>query len=72
MITDPIPYESVGESWEYKGSKVTRGSCFLTSHAYLQGGAARRGRSPLLSMNEATGLRLSLSLPCNGAGSVVQ
>ena len=26
----------------------------------------------LRSMNEATGLRLSLSLPCNLAGSVVQ
>ena len=73
MITDPVSDERDRKTWGYRWYRDTRGLCFLSSCAYLQGScSALRGRSHLLSMNEATGLRLTVTLPCNSTMGVVQ
>ena len=78
VFTDPVPDESDREAWEYKGYKVTRGSCIFTSHddLLLQSGATRRGRGrgrgPAPHRDAGCGLRLSQTLPCNDTTGVVE
>ncbi len=71
--TDPVADESGSETHGYK---VTRGLCFFASHEDLQNfsaGARRfRDHGRFLCRDGGCGLRLSLSLPCNLAGSVVR
>ena len=72
MITDPVSGVNALGLQEYR---VIRGSCIFTLHEDLQdfGGAAGRAAwSVRFPRDEGRGLRLSLTLPCNGAGSVVQ
>ena len=74
VFTDPVSDERDRKTWwGYRWYRDTRGLCFLSSRTYLQGAcAALRGRDYLRSSNEATGLRLTVTLPCNSTMGVVQ
>lgn len=71
--TDPVADESGSET---RGYRVTRGLCFFASHEDLQnfvvGNYRARDHAYFPCRDGGCGLRLSLSLPCNGGGSVVR
>ena len=66
MITDPI--ENPDPRWSHM--RVLRGTATTTATAaprFRKGQGATRTATPTVA-----GLRVSLTLPCNDAGSVVQ
>lgn len=75
MITDPVLHVSPAY---FRGYRVTRGICFFTRRDLLSlGVGVGASGAPLSSEYDrnrhgSRGFRLSLSLPCNTMGSVVQ
>ena len=71
MITDPVNVNAPG----LQEHRVIRGLCLFTSHEddLARAGLERaRDHARFLCRDGGCGLRLSLTLPCNLAGSVVQ
>ena len=75
VFTDPISDEKLDKLVrETRIYKVVRGSSVWTSDSEIQllGGALRRARGLRGMRQDQGGLRISLTLPCNDAGSVVR
>ena len=72
MVTDPI--RNVGRPGERR-ERVLRGTATTTSTvapSFRKGQGARRTALYESNVSGCTALRISLTLPCNSAGSVVE
>lgn len=67
MITDPVSGVNASTRPEWR---VTRGACYLNPCVWQRVGGGRPGDAHTSGCGR--GLRLSLSLPCNSAGSLLQ
>ncbi len=73
MITDPVSHENSSSPWGYRHHSI-RGSCIFTTRRDLRVScnAERRSQGDARFRGDGFGLRISLTLPCNGEGSVVE